>query len=106
MSISGKQLADGQLAAAEADMYTVPGSTRTFLSGIVCNNTGAGDNTVVLYLTPSGGTSRCIAYMSLGTHQTMYFDERLILDAGDKIRGYATNATQVDYVICGAEETT
>lgn len=105
MTITAKQLADGQLAAAETDMYTAPASTSTYVKSIICSNTNASTaNTVSIYLQPSAGTSRRIAYASLNPGDTLYIEEALVLDTGDKIRGLATNATQVDYTICGAEE--
>jgi len=106
MTVAGANLADGQLANAETDMYTVPADTRAYVKSIVCSNTGAGDNTVTLYLTPSGGTSRRIVYAILASGSTLYYDEPTTLDAADKIRGYATNAAEVDYIISGGTEST
>jgi hypothetical protein len=104
MTIEGKQLADGQLAGSETDMYTVPASTRAFIRSIICANTGAGTNTVLLFLRPSGGTSRRLIKIPLEIDEQLYFNEPMTLDAGDKVRGQATSASEVDYVISGAEE--
>jgi len=99
MIIIGKQIADGQLAAAEGDLYTA--TAITHIKSILLANTGAGTNTITLYVQPSGGTSRKIAAAALLTGETLYFDEALVLETGDKIRGSTTNATQVDYTIYG-----
>lgn len=104
--ITGKQLADGQLPSTEGDLYTVPAGTRTYLKSIVCSNTGAGDNIVSIFLQPSGGTSRRIAFATMNSGDTMYYSAATTLDTGDKIRGVATNADEMDYIISGGEETT
>lgn len=51
------QLADGQLADAEGDLYT-SGGDQTVVTTITLTNTDTVARTVNLYLQPSGGTSR------------------------------------------------
>ena len=104
MTITGGALADGQLAAAEATIYTVPGATVTYIKSIICTNTGAGQNVVLLYLRVDGANSRRIIRVPLETNEQLYFDEPLTLEAADLMRGEATNANEVDYVVNGAEE--
>ena len=106
MAISGKSLADGQLANTTGDLYTVPGSTRTFIVTVIVSNAGAGDNSINLFVKPSGGSDRRIVPkdMVLETGDTLYFDENISLEAGDKLRGDATNASEVDYSIYGGEQ--
>jgi len=105
MTIAAKQLADGQLPDTESALYTAPASTTTYVKSIICNNTHASNtNIVYLFLQPSGGTSRRIARVSLDAGDTLYLDESIVLDTGDAIRGYATNASEIDYIISGAEE--
>lgn len=104
MAITAKQLADGQLAATETTMYTVPALTTAYIKSIVLQNTGGGNNTIQLWVKPTGGTSRRIGYAVLATLYTHIIDEPLVLDAGDTLRGAATNATQVDFTVYGAEE--
>ena len=104
MAIAGKALADGQLAAAEATIYTVPGGTTTYIKSIICTNTGAGQNVVILYLRVDGANSRRLIRVPLETNEQLYFDEPLTLEAADLVRGEATNAIEVDYLISGAEE--
>jgi len=106
MALTGKQLADGQLAAAKATLYTTPAGTTTYVKSIICHNTHAANtNVAVLYVQPSGGTSRIIAKVALTPLDTLYVDDAIVLDTGDLIRGSATNATEVDYAVFGAEET-
>lgn len=107
MVIAGTALADGQLAAVAAPtptIYTTPAGTVTYIKSIVCTNTGAGQNVVVLATTRTGVERRLIR-VPLETNEQLYFNEALTLEALDIIQGEATNATEVDYVISGAEET-
>ena len=105
MAIAGQALADGQLAAAEAVIYTVPGGTTTYVKSIICTNTGAGQNVVLLWVRNDGANSRRLIRVPLETNEQLYFNEPLTLEAADEIRGAATNAVEVDYVVNGAEET-
>lgn len=107
MAITAKQLADGQLADATGDLYTVPASTTAYIKSITLVNTGAGDNDVNLFLLPSGGTARRLISkdLCLATAESLVFDAPIVVDTGDKIQGDATSASEVDYTINGAEET-
>lgn len=105
MPIAGQALADGQLPAAEAVIYTVPASTTTYMKSIICANTGGSINVVILYARNDGANSRRLIRVPLETNEQLYFDEPLTLEASDEIRGEATNANEVDYVISGGEET-
>ena len=51
------QLADGQLAISEGDLYASPGD-QTVVTTITLTNTDTSDRTINLYLQPSAGTSR------------------------------------------------
>jgi hypothetical protein len=97
-----KVLGEGQLAAAKATLYTVPGSTTAAVKSLSVVNTGAGDNTVNIYIKP-GATSRKIVSVTLSTGDQLYINDLGTLEAGDLIEGDATNANECDYVISGAE---
>jgi hypothetical protein len=105
MAIQGQALADGQLANAEATIYTVPAGTVAYVKSIICQNTGAGANVVQLWVRNDGANSRRLIYVTLQTNEQLYFNEPLTMAAADLIRGAATNANEVDYVVNGAEET-
>jgi len=105
MTLTAKQLADGQLAASAAALYTAPASTTTYIKTITLDNTGAGANTCQLWLTPSGGTARRLAYVTLQANESFTMGSSLALDTGDAISGAATNANEVDYTVHGVEET-
>jgi len=102
-----KSLADGQLGAAKAALYTVGASTQTIIKTITLVNTDTSARTVNLYICVSGGTSRRIIPkdMELGIGYMMVYDDELTLEAGDLIEGDASVATVIDYVINGVEET-
>lgn len=106
MPITGRQLADGQLPNAEAALYTAPGGTITYVKSIVLTNVHAANtDTIELFLRPSAGVSRRLIKIPLAPSEQLYFDTPIALDTGDAIRGLATNALEVDYVINGGEET-
>lgn len=106
MTITVKVLADGQLPSAKGTLYTVPGSTKTYVKFFSVNNVSGIDQNVEIFLNVSG-TSRKIAFATLTPNDGARIidkDEAVTLEAGDLIEGLSTNATSVDYVITGAEE--
>ena len=102
MAISGKVLADGQLASSKSTLYTVPVSTVGLVKYMSFFNTNTTNETVILYLNASG-TSRRIARFVLGQNESAAIDCSLSLQAGDLIEAQTTTASMVDYVITGAE---
>ena len=106
MTISIKQLADGQLPSSIGDLYTVPDDTETVINTMSYVNTHTSALDVNLYIKPSGGTARRIMpkNMSLGASYLMLWDDEENLDAGDKIQGDAGTASKVDYIISGIEK--
>ena len=106
MAIAGEALADGQLPAAEGVLYTVPANTVAYIKSIVYTNTHAANtNVVFIWVRLDGANSRRLIRVPLYPNEQLLFDEPLTLDETDEIRGSATNATEVDYVISGAEQT-
>ncbi len=107
MAFTGKALADGQLPSSKGTLYTVPGSTTTYVKWISVHNTsGSTTETVLIYVNTSG-TSRVIARVVLlpNEHARILSDgEAFILEAADLIEGVSTNATTVDYFISGVQE--
>jgi len=99
----GKSLADGQLANAEADLYTVPAATIAAVDECWLFNTSAAVNqTVYLYVQRSGGVSRQVYQAVLGIKQAVCLALGP-LSAGDKVRAYATTAATVNYELLGRE---
>lgn len=107
MSFVGKSLADGQLAAAKATIYTCPASTRAVIKQINVVSTTGTVQRVRIYLKRSGSVSRqlCSVDGINAGERIEVLDEALSMGAADVIEGDTTTATAVDYVITGAEET-
>lgn len=101
-----KQLANGQLAAATGDLYTVPASTTAIVKTISLVNTNTATETIDLYVLKVEGTARRIIpkNIQLGMRYLLLYDDEITLGAGDKIQGSTTTAAKVDYVISGIEE--
>jgi hypothetical protein len=96
-------LADGQLPAAKAAIYTVPGSTVAYVRTIKLYNTNAATQTILVYI--NGGTSRKQYRCVLAVNESAEIDDRLTLGAADTIEAESTNAASVDYTVHGVEET-
>lgn len=107
LEYSMKSLADGQLAATKATLYTVPADTETIITCIKLVNTDSSARTVNLYIKVSGGSSRRVIPndMSLGIGYMCEEDQVFTLEAGDVIEGDASVATVVDYSIFGVQVT-
>ena len=99
-----KVLAEGQLASSKGTLYTVPAATSAYIKSITLYNTNASGQTIAIYLKP-GATSRQIRQIVLAQNESYSFDLSFVLESGDLIEGSSTNATAVDYVITGLEET-
>jgi hypothetical protein len=96
-------LADGQLANAQGDLYTVPGATAGVGVIVYLHNTNASAEGVYLFLQRSGGTSRQIMAFQIDAGGSAYA-RITALSTGDKIRGYADDASQVNYEIVGGTQ--
>ena len=108
MAITAKSLADGQLPAAKATIYTVPALTKTYVKWLSVHSTSGTAQEVIIYVKRSGSTSRVIYRALMADAETGYVidkDMTLTLSTGDVIEGTTTTATVVDYLITGAEET-
>lgn len=105
MAVTPKQLANGQLPAAKGTLYTVPGSTSAIVREIRLVPTGS-NRTGNLYINGGAGSRRIDAKdFTLTVGEVRVWKGVLTLDAADIIEGDATAATEVDFVISGAEVT-
>ena len=103
-----KSLADGQLAAAAATLYTCPTGKTTIVGNFTYVNTDGSTRTVDAWVQRSGSTARRIIPMSMGLATgsvALICDEenKLYLSEGDAVRGAADSANLVDYTIMGVE---
>lgn len=107
MAITGKSLADGQVASTKGTIYTCPAATVTYVKWLSVHNTNTTAEDVIVYVKRSGSTSRVIYRASLSQNETAYpvdKDAGLVLSTGDVIEAVTTTAAKVDYLIAGAEE--
>jgi len=105
MTVTIKNLANGQLSDTTGDLYEVAASTTAITNTITFVNTHTIAVTINLYLLPSGGTARNIIPidLSLAAGYCAILDSEINLDAGDKLQGDASVADKVDYTIGGLE---
>ena len=100
-----KVLYQGQLPTSKTTLYTVPASTRTYITSIVGFNSNAASQTVVVFYNP-GGTSR-VAFRigALAQNERFDYSGGDVLETGDLIEGITTTAAALDLMIFGIEET-
>jgi len=103
MASTLKPLASGELPTTEAALYTVPADTTGVVTTVTLHNTTTGAVTCTLK-TSIGGDVRVIADIDLAAGYTYENTEKLMLAAGDAVRGMAS-ATGVDYTLHGLEKT-
>ena len=99
-----KSLADGQLSASKATLYTCPASTSAIISKIHLVNTSNSDVKVNIYF--SSGTSRriCPKDMILKAGYMAVLDDEVVMEAADIIQGDASVASVIDYTISGVQK--
>ena len=97
-------LADGQLAASEGSLHLAGAGETVIIKGFTLVNRNAAARTVNVYVKVSAGTSRAILPEGIsipGKAMLVYDGPTVILGDGDDLRGDASAATSVDYVIMG-----
>jgi len=103
MAYTEKRLASGQVAASLTTVYTVPGSTTALLTLLWLYNTNSTVETITMAL--DDGTDRTLAVLDLESGDYATIDlHGLALSAADELKLDSTNATQVNYVLCGVEK--
>jgi hypothetical protein len=90
-------IADGQLAAAAAQITAGPGN-RARKVNVILSNTGTQDETVVLTYSRAGGTPRRVWRGVLSANWQARVCG-LPVNGGDVVYGVATDAGVVDYVV-------
>lgn len=105
MSFSGNSLAAGQVAAAQATIYT--SSAKSILKQLDFFNVAVTQETLSVWFKRSGGTARQIGRAVLQQNESakvLSEGETIVMSAGDTIEADATNASAVDFTITGATE--
>jgi hypothetical protein len=106
MAFTGDLLAEGQVAAAWAAIYTSTGVV-TILKSVNIYNTAVTSETVEFRVNMSGGGTSQIGRCVLEQDEYAYVlsdGETLVLGSGDALEMQTTNATSVDYVVSGATQ--
>ena len=102
MTITVKNLGNGQLPDNQGTLYTAPASTSTIMMSIVLTNTNTTAEVVSLWYLKASGTARALIEdysipengSDLGS--TFVFDTKVTMGAGDEILGVSTTASKVD----------
>jgi hypothetical protein len=105
MATTPSILADGQLASSKTTIYTVPASTKAIIRTVVFSHVSGGTQTTILYVKPSGGTSRVFSRAVLATNEFSHEDDIGTLDTGDQLEAQSTDASSVDFSVMGVEIT-
>lgn len=75
-----KKLAQGQLPAATAALYTVPGATTGFVKEIHFTNTGSASQTITLYVDGTAAANELVSFVIPGNGFATYNGEWAIFD--------------------------
>jgi len=105
MAFTGASLADGQIAAAWATIYT--STAKTIVKSFHIFNTSATPQTVEVRVTRSGSTARAFPRVVLSQNESAQYvsdGDTLVLSASDIIEAQSTTLNVVDYTITGATE--
>ena len=102
MALTGKSLADGQVASSWGAIFTASGET--VVKSIDLYNTTGSSVSVDLAVTRSGGTRRQVAKLAIdaNTGQSFLGGGAMLLSNGDAIEAQDGTGGQVDYLITGA----
>jgi hypothetical protein len=107
MTITYLNLANGQLPATAAALYTVPAGASAVVKFITLVNTNTATENVNLFFQKAGSTARRIipVNLSVSASQSVEINQTITMGAGDAIWGNTTDASVVDYVISGVQVT-
>jgi hypothetical protein len=105
MALVHEKLAQGQLPATVATIYTVPAGKNAYLKSIYLHNTGGGDQTIKLYINGGSAAERILEGIVSGK-DTFEWDiaYSIILTTGQTLQAETTTATTVNYFLHGATE--
>ena len=110
MTVTPKNLGEGQLPNSKGTLYTVPASTHAMVVSIILTNTNSSSETVSIYYKKSGSSSRelldglVIPAKGSSLGNTFILDAKITMEPGDILEGVSTTASKTTYVISGWEE--
>ena len=107
MTLTIKNLGNGQLPNTTGDLYTVPAATSAIVKSIIITNTNTTTEYFTIYFLKTSGTARAITPVSFALYANASYPitELITLAANDKIQGVTTTASKVDFTISGVEIT-
>lgn len=103
MTDTYKKLFQGQLPAAAAAQYTVPGATQSIIRSIVLVNTTASPVTVSLFTDGSAAANKILDTYSIPANTRVELNAVMTLGAAGAIWGVASAATAVTMTVFGLE---
>lgn len=106
MAFAGKSLADGQVAAAWANLYA-PSGVKGILKQVSFYNTSATPQTLEVRITRSGSTARVWKRVALTINESVELlteGETIVLSTLDVLQAQTTTVNVIDFTITGAEE--
>lgn len=97
-----------QLSTSSADVYTVPANFKATIDSIVVANktTSYVDVTVQWYSAANTTNYAIFGAVRLEPNSTVQITEGFYLDAGDKIKGFATVASSIEVTVKASEKYT
>jgi hypothetical protein len=98
-----KKLFQGQLPAAAAAQYTVPGATQAIIRTIVLVNTDSSPRTVSLYTDGSANANKILDTYSIPANSRVTLNDVMTLGAAGAVWGVASVAAVVTMTIFGLE---
>ena len=104
MANTYKKLYQGQLAAAAATLYTVPGSTTAIIKTIVVVNDNASNRTFSLYHDGTANTNLItpLTWPILG-NEIVEWNGTMVMEAADTLSGVASVASDITVTVYGVE---
>jgi hypothetical protein len=104
VALALKFLAEGQLAAAEADLYAATATVG--IGSIILVNTSGADVNVNILVRKGAGTSRRIFDKDypIPANESRPINYPMVLENGDELRGYASSANVIDFTVFGFTE--
>lgn len=99
-------LTNGTLSTTEATLWECPAQTQAQVTTLICHNGSSATNMCAVYTQQAGGTSRCVQKQLLQGYERLQLHYNLALNAGDTLRGHASNANQVTWTLGAVKQTT
>lgn len=106
MTDTFKRLAQGQIAATAAAIYTVPASTSTIIKGVRITNADTGaSHYFTLYDGGTTAANQILGQTTLQPNETFIDDTSYTMAAAGTIQAVADTASKLTYTIYGMEIT-